>query len=228
MSPVPVAPRPIPGELRSSWVARLAAVNGLTIQHLLDHVLGSPWGQPPIDGDATPSLIAGLAKVGGISEMDLRALDVHAQFPQAPPWAFLPDVYQVSDSKRYARWNVIAFLSGVFRGPSEERSAFTLEGGVVPGIGSAMPQTSDIFSRPLPSLLRWLARSRRASAKWQHCCPLHSLFSRWRFSQRQHVDYSEGATCCKLRGGTHLRVQRHSSRSDVDRSSPTSCISVPR
>ena len=98
-----MAPRPIPGELRSSWVARLAAGNGLTIQHLLDHVLGSPWGQPAIDGDATPSLIAGLAMVGGISEMDLRALGVYAQFPQAPPWAFLPDVYQESDSKRYAR-----------------------------------------------------------------------------------------------------------------------------
>jgi hypothetical protein len=70
---LPLAPRPIKGELLSSWMARVSAVNGLTMSELIEYADGTPNRAKimQVDCDTSRSLIAGLAQACCISQDSL-------------------------------------------------------------------------------------------------------------------------------------------------------------
>jgi hypothetical protein len=94
---LPLAPRPIKGELLSSWMARVSAVNGLTISELIEYADGTSNRAKimQFDCDTSRSLIAGLAQACCISQDSLAEIDLCAQLPNAPAWLFLPVAHNV-------------------------------------------------------------------------------------------------------------------------------------
>ena len=100
MKRLPLAPRPIKGELLSSWMARVSAVNGLTISELIKYAAGTSNHTKimQIDCETPRSLVAGLAQACCISQDSLAEIDLCAQLPNAPAWWFLPVVHNVPNS----------------------------------------------------------------------------------------------------------------------------------
>jgi TniQ protein len=82
---VPFAPRPIPGELCSSWVHRVAAANVLTVEELFEalraHANDTLIGG--LDYALAPATCASLAAWCRIPESMLRASDLQRAFPEA-------------------------------------------------------------------------------------------------------------------------------------------------
>jgi hypothetical protein len=100
---LPLTPRPIKGELLSSWMARVSAVNGLTITELIEYAAGTSNHAKftHFDCETPRSLIAGLAQACCISQDSLAKIDLCAQLPNAPAWWFLPIIHNVPNrSKR--------------------------------------------------------------------------------------------------------------------------------
>jgi hypothetical protein len=78
-------------------MARVAAVNGLTIPQLLEYAGGTPSHSQilHVDYDASRSLIAGLAQACRISQDSLAEINLRVQLPNAPASLFLPVVHNV-------------------------------------------------------------------------------------------------------------------------------------
>ena len=81
MKRLPLAPRPIKGELLSSWMARVSAVNGLTISELIGYADGTSNRAKimEVNRETPHSLIAGLAQACCISQDSLAEIDLRAR-----------------------------------------------------------------------------------------------------------------------------------------------------
>jgi hypothetical protein len=95
---LPFAPRPVPGELRTGWLHRVAAANGITFLELL-----AAWAtRLPADIPATvwvddtlpPTMYTQLAAWCRLDPAALMMLDVSRRYPLAAAdvWAFNPDL----------------------------------------------------------------------------------------------------------------------------------------
>jgi hypothetical protein len=88
---LPLTPRPINGEILSSWMARVSAVNGISIPELIEYAGGAGNSDfPPVDRDVPRPLIAGLALACSIPDYKLAEIDLRVQFPNAQASFFLP------------------------------------------------------------------------------------------------------------------------------------------
>jgi hypothetical protein len=94
---LPLTPRPIKGELLSSWMARVSAVNGLTITELIEYAPGTSNHAKftHFDCETPRSLFPGLAQACCISQDSLAKIDLCAQLPNAPAWWFLSVIHNV-------------------------------------------------------------------------------------------------------------------------------------
>lgn len=81
---VPFAPRPIPEEMFSSWLLRVAAANGVTLQELLNGLKSVYPGLPrlsSIDYSLPPLFLRSLAAFCRVSVDRLQALDLAQRLP---------------------------------------------------------------------------------------------------------------------------------------------------
>ncbi len=92
LRPLPLTPRPIKGEIFSSWMARVSAVNGLTVPELIEYACDASKRSEVMNVDR--ELMAGLSQLCRISEDRLSEFDLCAQLPCAPPWLLLPVVHK--------------------------------------------------------------------------------------------------------------------------------------
>ena len=75
---LPVAPRPVAGELLSSWIERIAAANAITGAELLKSVtdcLSMERQHALLDYCLAPTLRCALAIAGRVSDLDVQALN---------------------------------------------------------------------------------------------------------------------------------------------------------
>lgn len=82
---LPVAPRPIKNELLSSWIARVAAVNGIGVSELIKYV--APESKQAVidnlDFNAPSTLLRELEEACRLSPRVLSAQDLHVAMPLA-------------------------------------------------------------------------------------------------------------------------------------------------
>ena len=85
-------------------MARVAAVNGLTIPQLIEYAGGVPSQSHilQVDCDASRTLIAGLAQACRVSQDSLAEINLRAQLPKAPTWLFLPVVHNVRNGYKHS------------------------------------------------------------------------------------------------------------------------------
>jgi len=78
-------------------MARVSAVNGLTMSELIEYADGTSNRAKimQVDCDTSRSLIAGLAQACCISQDSLNEIDLCAQLRNAAAWVFLPVVHNV-------------------------------------------------------------------------------------------------------------------------------------
>jgi TniQ protein len=91
---LPCAPRPINGELLSSWVRRLAGANGITLAQLYACIGDLLGRQPPAvvcDYGATKAWRLAIAAMARIPERCVWVLDLQQQFPAIGREWFLHD-----------------------------------------------------------------------------------------------------------------------------------------
>jgi len=84
-------------------MARVSALNGLTVPELIEYASGTSRrsGITRIDYQISRPLLVGLAQVCRVPQDLLAEIDLCAQLPNAPVWLFLPDVHEVpNDDKR--------------------------------------------------------------------------------------------------------------------------------
>ena len=81
-------------------MARVSAVNGITIAELLEDACGAETHSTimSVDRDVPRSLIGGLAQAYRIPEDPLAEIDLRVQLPNASPSSFLPVVHQEPNS----------------------------------------------------------------------------------------------------------------------------------
>jgi hypothetical protein len=134
---LPFAPRPVTGELISSWLLRVAAQNCTTLRELLTAV---PLAYPKADVEVAcldyglPSEFrAGLAQFCRVSAYAIRNLELQHQFPSVPRWMFLsfPGNMELASrvSGRRARYNFcLSCLNESFRenNPAVIRAVWSL------------------------------------------------------------------------------------------------------
>jgi len=90
---LPVAPRPVAGELLSSWIERIAAANAITGAELLKSVtdcLSMERQHALLDYCLAPTLRCALAIAGRVSDLDVQALELGNQFRNLQPEWVLP------------------------------------------------------------------------------------------------------------------------------------------
>jgi TniQ protein len=85
---LPIAPRPIAGELISSWLLRVSFANGLTLAELVQGIEARfpevPLQGAFIDEQLSPSARSVLAKFLRVTEHQVKALELRQQFPTLP------------------------------------------------------------------------------------------------------------------------------------------------
>src|ERR1700739_2614532 len=83
-----VAPRPIAGELISSWLLRVSFANGLTLAQLVQGIEARfpevPLRRAFVDDQLSPSARYALAKFLRVTEKNVKALELGQQFPILP------------------------------------------------------------------------------------------------------------------------------------------------
>jgi TniQ protein len=104
---LPLAPRPLQGELRSSWLIRVASANALTLRELID----AAGGRHPVAGidtafldDALPeSVAAALAQFARLPVSIVRGLDLTDELPGCTDsWMLRAPALQVGGHDRVA------------------------------------------------------------------------------------------------------------------------------
>jgi TniQ protein len=107
---LPIAPRPVPGELCSSWLQRVAAANVLTLEDLLEALRSHPshgsFDIGSLDYAPPPATCARLAVWCRVPEPEVRALDLQLAFPEASQ-----DVF----SQHTATHSLARFITPVMR-----------------------------------------------------------------------------------------------------------------
>jgi TniQ len=90
---LPFAPRPVAGELVSSWLLRVAAQNSITLRELVAAVrLAYPRASvelASVDHDLPSEFCTGLAQFCRVSARAIRRLELQHQFPGVPRQMFL-------------------------------------------------------------------------------------------------------------------------------------------
>ena len=85
---LPIAPRPIAGELISSWLLRVSFANGLTLAELIQGIEARfpevPLRGAFIDDQLSPSARSALAKFLRVTEHEIKALELRHRFPILP------------------------------------------------------------------------------------------------------------------------------------------------
>jgi hypothetical protein len=85
---LPLAPRPLQGELRSSWLLRVASANALTLRELMDALAARHPGAGIDDAfldDGLPARVArALAQFARLPESVVHGLDLTDQLPGCP------------------------------------------------------------------------------------------------------------------------------------------------
>src|ERR1700731_1615245 len=85
---LPIAPRPIAGELISSWLLRVSFANGLTLVQLVQGIEARfpevPLRGAFIDDQLSASARCALAKFFRVTEKNVKALELGQQFPVLP------------------------------------------------------------------------------------------------------------------------------------------------
>ena len=89
-------------------MARVSALNGITIPELLGYACGAEAHSTimNVDRDVPRSLIAGLAQACRIPEDRLAEIDLRVQLPNASPSSFLPVVRQEANSSERSRISI--------------------------------------------------------------------------------------------------------------------------
>jgi hypothetical protein len=89
-------------------MARVSAVNGITIPELLEYACGAETHSTitNVDRDVPRSLIAGLAQACRMPEDRLAEIDLRVQLPNASPSSFLPVVHQEPKSFERSRISI--------------------------------------------------------------------------------------------------------------------------
>jgi hypothetical protein len=86
---LPLAPRPIPGELISSWLLRVSFANGLTLAQLIEAIEtrfpGLSLQRAFIDDQLSPRVRSAIAKFLRVSEDKVKAQELAQRFPMLPP-----------------------------------------------------------------------------------------------------------------------------------------------
>jgi hypothetical protein len=82
---LPIAPRPIAGELISSWLLRVSFANSLTLAELVQGIEARfpevPLRGAFIDEQLSPCARSALAKFLRVTEHEIEALELRQQFP---------------------------------------------------------------------------------------------------------------------------------------------------
>ena len=184
-------------------MARVAAVNGLTIPQLLEYAGGTPSHSQilHVDYDASRSLIAGLAQACRISQDSLAEINLRVQLPNAPTSLFLPVIHNVQNG--YKR-SAIAIPSCHACLGDRERM------GTTPYWKVEMPQASRAFVGILPSLFARHAVSGGTTQAWRTRCPLHGLLPGYGISPstRPSRVVSSYAACCDHGASAGFRLPR--------------------
>ena len=85
---LPIAPRPIAGELISSWLLRVSFANGLTLAELMQGIEARfpevPLRGAFIDEQLSPCARSALAKFLRVTEHEIKALELRQRFPTLP------------------------------------------------------------------------------------------------------------------------------------------------
>jgi hypothetical protein len=85
---LPIAPRPIAGELISSWLLRVSFANGLTLAELVQGIEARfpkvPLRGAFIDDQLSPRARSALAKFLRVTEHKIKARELRQQFPTLP------------------------------------------------------------------------------------------------------------------------------------------------
>jgi hypothetical protein len=92
---LPLAPRPIPGELISSWLLRVSFANGLTLAQLIEAIEirfpGLSLQRAFIDDELSPRARSAIAKFLRVPEGKVKAQELAQRFPMLPPeWILRP------------------------------------------------------------------------------------------------------------------------------------------
>lgn len=91
---LPLAPRPLPGELRTAWLRRVAAANAVSFAELLDSLaMVLPETIPAqvwLDDTLSPSVCATLAAWCRLTPGEVAALDFSRRYPLAAVEAWRP------------------------------------------------------------------------------------------------------------------------------------------
>jgi len=147
---LPVAPRPVAGELLSSWIERIAAANAITGAELLKSVtdcLSMERQHALLDYCLAPTLRCALAIAGRVSDLDVQALELGNQFRNLQPEWVLPGakVVLISVAKPGICTECIA----------EQHIAGTaaLTGRLGSGLANALPETLSVAEYQLSDLL---------------------------------------------------------------------------
>ena len=164
-------------------MARVAAVNGLTIPQLIEYAGGVPSQSHilQVDCDASRTLIAGLAQACRVSQDSLAEINLRAQLPKAPTWLFLPVVHNVRNG--YKRSAIPIPSCHACLGDHERNGDNPLlEGRVGRCSCIEMPQASRALVRILPSLFARPAVPGVTTKAWRTRCPLYGLLPRYGIS----------------------------------------------
>ena len=105
---LPIAPRPIPGELISSWLLRVSFANGLTLPQLIEAIEtrfpGLSLRSAFIDDRLSPGARFALAKFMRLPEDKVKAHELAQQFPMLPPeWILRPTECDPGSPDRFAQ-----------------------------------------------------------------------------------------------------------------------------
>jgi TniQ len=105
---LPIAPRPIAGELISSWLLRVSFANGLTLAELIQGIearfrevrLRSAF----IDDQLSPCTRSALAKFLRVTEHQIKALELRQKFPTLPvEWILRSTDWDLGSPHRFVK-----------------------------------------------------------------------------------------------------------------------------
>jgi hypothetical protein len=105
---LPLAPRPIPGELISSWLLRVSFANGLTLAQLIEAIEtrfpGILLQRAFIDDELSPRARSAIAKFLRVPEAKVKAQELAQRFPMLPPeWILRPTEWDPGARERFAQ-----------------------------------------------------------------------------------------------------------------------------
>jgi TniQ len=105
---LPLAPRPIPGELISSRLLRVSFANGLTLAQLIEAIEtrfpGISLQRAFIDDELSPRARSAIAKFLRVPEGKVKAQELAQRFPMLPQeWILRPTEWEPSARERFAQ-----------------------------------------------------------------------------------------------------------------------------